>query len=319
MGTFGGSADFEGWMHKHGRNYATSEERAAREQNFNAYVAQMALTARANPLAMYSLDEFADWSSEELQGLRGFQAEAAEAAYNRSEHIDSVLTAEEPGAIDWVQKGAVTTPTSQGRCATCMLFSGTASVEGAWFLAGNPLTKLSEQEMIDCGGGPGYAMDWVIQNGLASNKTAPLANHKDPTLKGCRGVTNCTHALAHPTVPNINQSQHLTGLKCLKSHEEPGILAQLQHGPISVSIASGYFAGYHGGIINCTASGIDHAVLLVGYGEENGTKYWKLKNSWGPAFGEGGYFRFQYGNTCLRGACQAYIGKPPPTNEVLVV
>ena len=41
------------------------------------------------------------------------------------------------------------------------------------------------------------------------------------------------------------------------------------------------------------------------------TKYWKLKNSWGPAFGEGGYFRFKYGNVCMRGACKAYIGKPP--------
>ena len=41
------------------------------------------------------------------------------------------------------------------------------------------------------------------------------------------------------------------------------------------------------------------------------TKYWKLENSWGPAFGEGGYFRFKYGNVCMRGACKSYIGKPP--------
>ena len=41
--------------------------------------------------------------------------------------------------------------------------------------------------------------------------------------------------------------------------------------------------------------------------------YWKLRNSWGPAFGEGGYVRIQHGVHCigLRGACQAYIGKPP--------
>ena len=72
-----------------------------------------------------------------------------------------------------------------------------------------------------------------------------------------------------------------------------------------VSVAAGWLNGYKRGIINCTADGIDHAVLLVGYGRENGFSYWKLRNSWGPHFGEEGYFRFVYGNQCLRGACQA--------------
>ena len=35
--------------------------------------------------------------------------------------------------------------------------------------------------------------------------------------------------------------------------------------------------------------------------------YWKVKNSWGPAFGEGGYARLLFGNNCLRGVVQPFV------------
>lgn len=43
-----------------------------------------------------------------------------------------------------------------------------------------------------------------------------------------------------------------------------------------------------------------HSVVIVGWGEENGKKYWSCRNSWGTEWGDEGYFRILRGvNMCL--------------------
>ena len=44
---------------------------------------------------------------------------------------------------------------------------------------------------------------------------------------------------------------------------------------------------------------MNHAVLVVGYGTENGRDYWLVKNSWGPGWGANGFIKMRRGtNEC---------------------
>ena len=65
--------------------------------------------------------------------------------------------------------------------------------------------------------------------------------------------------------------------------------------PVSVTIDAGEypFQHYFGGIITDPTCGtaLDHAVLAVGYGVENGVEYYLVRNSWGADWGEDGYVR----------------------------
>ena len=49
-----------------------------------------------------------------------------------------------------------------------------------------------------------------------------------------------------------------------------------------------------GGIFDVhNAARTDHAVQVVGFGVENGTEYFILKNSWGKGWGENGFMRIE--------------------------
>ncbi|CAF4250384.1 unnamed protein product, partial [Rotaria sordida] len=69
---------------------------------------------------------------------------------------------------------------------------------------------------------------------------------------------------------------------------------------------SSTFNNYKSGIFQvngCPASvsSSNHAVVIVGYGvdETTGVPYWKVRNSWEPRWGDGGYFKIQRGvNMC---------------------
>ncbi|KAF9611599.1 hypothetical protein IFM89_033603 [Coptis chinensis] len=64
---------------------------------------------------------------------------------------------------------------------------------------------------------------------------------------------------------------------------------------LSIYIKRGALTFYKSGIFTrpCGSDSI-HSMTIVGYGVDNGIKYWIVKNSWGADWGEDGYIRMEH-------------------------
>lgn len=81
-----------------------------------------------------------------------------------------------------------------------------------------------------------------------------------------------------------------------------------QRGPIACGIAvPDSLESYTGGIYKDETGdmSIVHDISVVGYGVENGTKYWVVRNSWGSHWGESGFVRVVRGinNIAIESDC----------------
>jgi len=192
-------------------------------------------------------------------------------------------------SVDWVAKGAVTKVKNQQRCGSCWAFSTTGSLEGAYFVASGKLESLSEEDLVQCdhngdqgckGGLMDNAFSWISQHGICSEDSYPY------TSGG--GVTGTCKKSCTPSVT-------LTGHTDVPSKDEKALKAAVSKQPVSVAIEAdkSAFQLYAGGVLDNPACGtqLDHGVLVVGYGTDDGKDYWKVKNSWGATWGEKGYLR----------------------------
>ena len=242
-----------------------------------------------------------------------------------------------PVARDWVADGAVSPVRDQGKCGSCWAFSTAGAVEGALWLATGSLYQLSAEELVQCatttggasmGCGGGWLDDafmWMETAGLSSTASyGPYTSGSNGTAGACRGTSGAVafvtsfenvpptdeHALraavaAQPgtCVPN---AQSLPFAPPALSWPLLRLLAACALMAVSVTVDADerIFRQYAGGVIDdavACGSKQDHAVLIVGYGTDGATgkEYWRVKNSWGPSWGEGGYFRVERGkNIC---------------------
>ena len=163
---------------------------------------------------------------------------------------------------------------------------------------------LSVQELVDCdkaqdrgctGGNPLLAFYFIRKHGLAK--------WSDYSYKGFEDVCNAKE-VAKP-IATVESWGLLP-----KDYEDMIELVLRYMGPVAVGFngSSERFISYKGGIFedpDCSQHA-NHAMLIVGYGEEEVpaeegpdsrvVRYWKVRNSWGSSWGEGGYVRIKRGD-----------------------
>merc|ERR1712002_777126 len=235
------------------------------------------------------INHFADMLESEMTSLmNGFRAsDKAEAEAIFVADADVSL----PDTVDWRDKGLVTGVKNQAQCGSCWAFSATGSLEGQHAKKTGKLVSLSEQQLVDCstdydnhgcnGGLPDNAFKYIkAAGGLESEEDyAYTAEDGSCSFDKSKVVAS------------------LTGFVDVTSGDEDALKqAVATVGPISVGIDASHFSFqlYHGGVYyekRCSHSRLDHGVLVVGYGTDNGQDYWLVKNSWAASWGMDGYIK----------------------------
>lgn len=285
--------EFESWKQLYNRVYESEVEEAKR---FSIFMAKLEYYAarNANDTATYGPDEFADRTAEEFRAARvgdGVKDDCLQSVRSTLSSSDvSAVLAEKGDSIDYRQKGAVTSVKNQGQYGTCWSFGSTGIMEGMSVIqGGNPLESISEQELIDCATSCYGYVGCTISTYYAPNHYHAITEETYP-YRGAGG--SCRRSSG---TESKSKAKDVVCERNGANNNQDNVLAQLlKYGPGGFLVGSGCLDGYRGGVIsNCgrTAGDIDHATLVVGAGEENGTPYWIVKNSWGESFGEQGYFR----------------------------
>ncbi|XP_063376939.1 procathepsin L-like [Cydia fagiglandana] len=246
------------------------------------------------PDTVFGVNHFADLKPHERAQYHGFKLPSG----NRTKAVLPDLPEVTATELDWRKKDAVTHVKNQGRCGSCYIFSAVGEIEGQYAIKHKQCLAFSEGQALDClerascGGGTMHEVFQALAIKMEKLEKEGDYPYKDMKKK-CREDKSKGVALV------------LDGKEVVVPDEE--VLKKLlsNYGPLTVGISASDFAFYEKGILEpnqCKGQSVDHGVVLVGYGEENGKQYWLIKNSWGKDWGEEGYVRLRRGvNACQMG------------------
>lgn len=192
---------------------------------------------------------------------------------------------------------------NQGKCGSCWAFAASEVLSDRTCIASQGKTDvvLSPEDLITCdyldhgchGGNPVFSWLFLRFFGIVTDQCKPYTSGEG-SVESCGLFSWKCRAAGVP-------------YKKYRSSCLPRILAGniermktelVNNGPIETGfMVYSDFLHYKGGIYTHQSGSIlgGHAVKIVGYGVENGVNYWTVANSWGPEWGENGFFKIKQG------------------------
>jgi cathepsin F len=291
---------FQKFMKKYNKKYGSVNEFLARYEVFRKNVMSVLGEEREYQAG---ITKFSDLTQQEFARTYLNLNYDAMAVYN-FEPIE-VAPTNAPDSWSWKDQGVVSAVKDQGSCGSCWAFATMANLEGLYALKKGVVKTFSEQQLVDCdttdsgcnGGLMEYAFAWLKKNGGFNLDT-------DYPYKGVKQA--CKSDSSKYVDMKVTGYKQLTSSKtnwnCVSEDKIKDLLYST--GPLAVALNANPLQTYSSGILDltstqCPTSSINHAVTMVGYGNDSGKDYWLVKNSWGKSWGESGYFRIRRGNgTC---------------------
>nr|ABU93319.1 cathepsin B10 cysteine protease [Monocercomonoides sp. PA] len=195
----------------------------------------------------------------------------------------------------------------QEKCGSCWAFSIAESLGDRFGILGCGKGHLSPQDLISCdsndlgcnGGYQENSWTWVLTTGITTESCWPYRS-------GSGRIPSCPHRCVNGSVLQRNTINNYRRLDSSELQDE-----LYNNGPIQVTyVVYEDFFYYSKGIYKHLSGNKvgGHAVVLMGWGIEDGVKYWLVQNSWGYEWGEQGYFRILRGSNECGIESSAYAG-----------
>jgi cathepsin B len=210
----------------------------------------------------------------------------------------------------------------QSACGSCWAFGAAEAMSDRICIQskGQEQTLVSSENLVACcsdcgdgcnGGTPSVAWSFWQNTGIPSGglygdnstcqpyKFPPCDHHVNGKYGPCPSdeynTPTCSSSCVKASALNYNSDLSFASSAYGVDADEQSIMTELYtNGSIEVDFTVyADFPLYKSGVYQQTSDEElgGHAVKLIGWGVENGTKYWLIANSWNNGWGDHGYFK----------------------------